>query len=151
MGEVVEDQETIEGWEFNEVFDACTWVTYFKEGDIAADVFGWRWFEDRENFTEGWVEVLPSGFFRGLRYWDLFVTKPLLIQQTLRWFWVEGQWVKAAFNRRHDGSVCSHPVLGVALFVDYRSRLHGMCTLYWDDASQWWATKGLWLSVVEDI
>ena len=58
--------------------------------------------------------------------------------------------MKAALNRRHDGSVCSHPVLGVAHFVDYRSRLHGMCTLYWDDASQWWATKGLWLSVVEE-
>ena len=67
MGEVVEGQETVEGWEFNEVLGTWVWVTFRKEGDMAADVFGWRWFEDRESFTEDWVEVLRSGFFRGLR------------------------------------------------------------------------------------
>ena len=61
-------EDATEGREFNEALNAHTWVTYRKEGDVAVEVFGWRWFEDRENFTEGWVEFLPSGFFRGLRY-----------------------------------------------------------------------------------
>ena len=141
-------EDWIWGWFFNDIFDCETWATFYNDGESAMEVFGWRWFEDRDNDTEGWVEFLPSGYFKGLNYWD----KDSLVPQPRRWFWVhsDNMWVKAAFQRWPDGSVCRHLVPGTVAFADYRLQSNGFCTLYWDDDDQQRGTKCLWISVGGD-
>jgi hypothetical protein len=149
-----DDLRTLERWTYLDVLDAWTWTTFRTiEGETEPQVepvFGWRWFEDRDNFTEGWVDVLPTGYFRGLKYWDLSPPPPQVVRLTYRWVWMHPEWVKAPFNRREDGSVEDHPVAGAADWADYHISAHGMCELYWDEESWQWCQKGCWMSLGGD-